>query len=329
MTTERYLVTGGAGFIGSHLVDALLARPEADVTVFDLLTYAGSRRNLEAQDGEPRLRFVRGDVADLHAVMREVREADHVLHLAAESDIGRSLAGSRVFMRTNVMGTWCVLEACRSTGTPLVAVSTDGVYGSGAPTGWFDEGDPLRPSNPYTASKAGADMLATAYSATYGMDVKVVRGTNAYGPRQHPEKGIPTFVLAALERRPIPVFGDGHHRREWLYVTDWAAACLVILDRGAPGAVYNIGGGTEVTNLDLAARICELAGAPGSLITSAPDRPAHDRRYGVAWDRLGSLGWSPEVGLPEGLARTVRWYEAHRGWVEETIGRGGDQPTTA
>ena len=322
MGTQRYLVTGGAGFIGSHVVDALMARPSAHVTVLDRLTYAGSRANLRHHEHDPRFRFVQGDVSDRDDVLEEVRRADRVLHLAAESDIGRSLSDAHVFLQTNVLGTGCVLDACRLSGTPLLVVSTDGVYGSGADTGWFDEEDPLRPSNPYSASKAGADLMATAYHATYGIDVTVVRGTNAYGPRQHPEKGIPTFVLAALEGRPIPVFGDGHHRREWLFVTDWAAACLTILDRGRAGTVYNIGGGTEVTNLALAAWICRLAGAPESLVASVADRPAHDLRYGVAWERLASLGWAPEVALAEGLERTVLWYAEHVEWVQETLRRG-------
>ena len=309
-TIQRYLVTGGAGFIGSHVVDALMARPGAHVSVFDHLTYAGSMANLASHTDDPRFRFVRGDVAEMDDILPEVGAADHVLHLAAESDIGRSLRGEQIFLRTNALGTACVLEACRQTRTPILVVSTDGVYGSGDETGWFNEEDPLRPSNPYAASKAGGDLLATAYHATYGIDVTVVRGTNAYGPRQHAEKGIPTFILAALERRPIPVYGDGHHRREWLYVTDWASACLAILDRGSAGIVYNIGGGTEVTNLELAAQICRLAGAPASLVSSVADRPAHDLRYGVAWERLASLGWSPEVSLPEGLAETVGWYAA-------------------
>ena len=325
----RYLVTGGAGFIGSHVVDALMARPAAHVTVFDRLTYAGSRSNLRRHDYDARLRFVQGDVAELEAILAEVRIADRVLHLAAESDIGRSLEDARVFLRTNAMGTACVLEACRQAETPLLVVSTDGVYGGGMEQGWFDEQDPLRPTNPYAASKAAGDLLATAYHVTYGIDVTVVRGTNAYGPRQHPEKGIPTFILAALARRPIPVFGDGHHRREWLFVTDWASACLAILDRGAAGTVYNIGGGTEVTNLELAARICRLAGASESLVASVPDRPAHDLRYGVAWERLASLGWSPEVPLADGLERTVRWFAEHPDWVRRTLSRGADQPPTS
>lgn len=323
---QRYLVTGGAGFIGSHVVDALMARPKAHVTVFDRLTYAGSRASLQHHEHDPRYRFVLGDVAEPDDILPEVRTADRVLHLAAESDIGRSLSDARLFLQTNLMGTAGVLEACRITDTPLLVVSTDGVYGSGEEAGWFAEEDPLRPSNPYTASKAGADLLATAYHATYGIDVTVVRGTNAYGPRQHPEKGIPTFILAALDGRQIPVYGDGRHRREWLFVTDWAAACLAILDRGDAGRVYNIGGGTDVMNMELAEQICRLAGVPESLVASVPDRPAHDLRYGVAWERLATLDWSPRVPFADGLALTVRWYEEHRGWADEVLRRVGDQP---
>ena len=305
---RRILVTGGAGFIGSHLVDLLLERAGVEVAVLDRLTYAGDLANLDRHREDPRLRFVRGDVVDPPAVEPLVRESDHVIHAAAESFVDRSIADSTDFVRSNVLGTHVVLEACRAVGRPLLYVSTDEVYGQGEDGGAFDEDAPLRPRSPYAASKAAADLLCRAYVVTYGAPVTVARGTNAYGPRQHPEKAVPTFAIAALSGRPVPVYGDGAHRREWLFVTDWARALLAILDAGEPGGVYNIGGGDEVPNLELARRVCALAGAPASLVSSVPDRPGHDLRYGMTWDRLAALGWRPEVSFDDGLARTVDWY---------------------
>jgi dTDP-glucose 4,6-dehydratase len=315
-TDIHVLVTGGAGFVGSHLVDALLARGDR-VTVLDKLTYAGSLANVSQHDGDPRFRFARGDVADPAAVGPLVAEADRVLHAAAETHVDRSIAGPAEFITTNIVGTYTVLEACRETGTPLLMVSTDEVYGAGEEAGGeFREDDALRPRSPYAASKAAADLLCHAYGVTYGTPVTVVRGTNAFGPRQNPEKAIPTYALAALAGEPIPVYGEGRQRREWLHVTDWAAGCLAVLDRGEPGVVYNIGGGTEVANLELARRICALAGADESSISFVPDRPGHDFRYGVSSERLRALGWSPRIGLDDGLAGTVEWYREHRDWVE-------------
>ncbi|HEX6231011.1 MAG TPA: dTDP-glucose 4,6-dehydratase, partial [Actinomycetota bacterium] len=289
---ERILVTGGAGFIGSHLVDLLLERPGTEVVVLDKLTYAGTRLNVAHHEPNPRFRFVRGDVADPAAVAGLVGEADRVVHAAAESFVDRSIEDSRAFVVSNVLGTQVVLEACRELGRPLVFVSTDEVYGSneGEP---FAEDDPVRPRNPYAASKAGADLLARSYVVTYGLPVTTIRGTNAFGPRQHPEKAIPTFAMAALQGRPIPVYGDGSNRREWLYVRDFVRAIEAVMDRGEPGTVYNIGGGFELTNVELATRICAFLEAEESLIAFVDDRPGHDVAYGVRWERLEALGWRP------------------------------------
>ncbi len=316
---RRILVTGGAGFIGSHLVDLLLEREDLDVTVLDALTYAGTRRNLAEHEGDPRFAFVRGDVADAAAVEPLVEAADHVIHAAAESFVDRSIADPSAFVVTNVLGTHVVLEACRRTGTPMTFVSTDEVYGENAPEGRFTEDAPMRPRSPYAATKAAGDLLCGAYATTYGLPVAVVRGTNAFGPRQHPEKAIPTFVLAALDGRPLPVYGRGEQRREWLYVRDFVRAIAVVMDRGEPGSAYNIGGGRELANLELAREICRLVGAPASLVSFVPDRPGHDFRYGLAWDRLAALGWAPEVPFEEGLERTVAWYREHRDWVAEVL----------
>ncbi len=321
MTTDNHvLVTGGAGFIGSHLVDLLLDRPSTRVTVLDALTYAGSTANLISHEGDERLRFVRGDVTDPAAVGPLVAEVDHVIHAAAESFVDRSIESSRPFVVTNVLGTQTILEAIRETGTPMLAVSTDEVYGEGADGTAFNEDDPLRPRSPYAASKAAADLMCRAYVVTHGAPVTVVRGTNAFGPRQFPEKVIPVYALAALDGRPLPVYGQGLQRREWLFVTDWARACLAVLDEGALGDVVNIGGGFELSNVDLAHRICGLAGADASSIEFVPDRPGHDFRYGLDDERLRAFGWAPEVSFDDGLARTVDWFGAHRDWVDAMLG---------
>ncbi|MEX0755759.1 MAG: dTDP-glucose 4,6-dehydratase [Actinomycetota bacterium] len=315
---EHVLVTGGAGFIGSHLVDALLDRPAARVTVLDALTYAGSRANLSAHEGDERFVFAEGDVADTGVADRLVAGVDRVLHAAAESHVDRSITGPAAFVRTNVTGTQVLLDACRAHGRPLLMVSTDEVYGANADDdSLFAEDAPLRPRSPYAASKAAADLLCAAYHVTYGTPVTVVRGTNAFGPRQNPEKAIPTYVTAALDGRPLPVYDRGRQRREWLFVTDWAAGCLAAMDRGEPGAVYNIGAGHELSNLDLARAVCARTGADPASIGFVDDRPGHDFRYGVRSDLLRALGWSPRVAFDEGLARTVEWYREHRSWADE------------
>jgi len=321
VSTDRHvLVTGGAGFIGSHLVDLLLEHAGTRVTVLDKLTYAGTLANLAAHEPDERFTFVRGDVTDPGIVASLVAVADHAIHAAAETHVDRSITGPQEFLQTNVIGTQVMLEACRETGTPMLMVSTDEVYGAGDPGGGsFSEDDALRPRSPYAASKAGADLLCRAYHVTYGANVTVVRGTNAYGPRQHPEKGIPTYTLAALDGRPLPVYGDGTNLREWLHVSDWVAGCLEVLDAGEPGVVYNIGAGTELENVELARRVCELAGAPASLVTFVEDRPGHDFRYGIRSDRLEGLGWKPSVAFDDGLRETVEWYRDHRDWVANML----------
>ncbi len=314
VTDTHTLVTGGAGFIGSHLVDALLSRGDR-VTVLDRLSTGGSRANLEAHDVDPRLRFVEGDVADAGLVREVVAGVDAVIHAAAESHVDRSIDDPASFLRTNVLGTQAVLDACRAGETRVLLLSTDEVYGPGDPgDGAFDETHPLRPASPYAASKAAADLLSTAYVTTYGAPVTIVRGTNAFGPRQI-ERVVPTFAICALEGRPIPVYAQGRQRREFLYVSDWVGAALTVLDAGAIGEVYNIGGGHELENVELARRICELAGAPESQITFVADRPGHDFRYGLRDERLRALGWKPRVTFDNGLARTVAWYREHLAWL--------------
>jgi dTDP-glucose 4,6-dehydratase len=311
------LVTGGAGFIGSHVVDLLLERQDTRVVVLDALTYAGTEANLREHAGNERFRFEQGDVCDAERVRglvgpgRQVDGIDVVIHAAAETHVDRSIQDSDAFIETNVRGTQVVLEGCRTWGVPLLFISTDEVYGSTA-EGSFDEDSALRPNSPYAASKAAGELLCRAYRMTYGLEVKIVRGTNAYGPRQHREKAIPTFVLAALEGRPLPVYGDGSNRRQWLHVRDFARGVLAALDAGRSGETYNIGGGHEIANMELARRVCRLADADESLVTFVPDRPGHDFRYALEWSRLRGLGWAPEVDFDAGLEQTVAWYREWR-----------------
>ncbi len=309
------LVTGGAGFIGSHLVDLLLESREARVTVIDRLSTGGTRANLEQHEADPRFRFVEGDVIEEDRIHDLVREADAVIHAAAEAHVDRSIDAPREFISSNVLGTQTVLEACRVSDRRMLMISTDEVYGAGDPSGGqFGEDRALWPRSPYAASKAAADLLCQAYVTTYEANVTVVRGTNAYGPRQI-ERVVPTYTIAALEGRPIPVYGEGRHRREFLHVRDWSRAALAVLERGDPGVVYNIGAGHELENVELARRICALAGAPESLITFVPDRPGHDFRYGVSAERVLALGWRPQIPFDVGLAETVAWYRDHLEWL--------------
>jgi dTDP-glucose 4,6-dehydratase len=312
------LLTGGAGFIGSHLVDLLMLRADVEVTVLDKLTYAGNLANLERHEGNARLRVVRGDIADPGVVGPLVEQCTRVIHAAAESFVDRSIEDSSDFIRTNLLGTQVMLEACRRTRRPILYVSTDEVYGS-IQRGSFTEEDALRPNSPYAASKAAGDLLCRAYFATYDLPVTIVRGSNAYGPRQHPEKAIPTFVLAAIEGKDLPVYGDGTNRREWLFVRDFVRAILTVMDRGKPGRIYNIGGGHEMSNIELARLICELLGVPTYLARMVPDRPGHDFRYSLSWEALAALGWKPEVPFEEGLPVTVSWYRENERWWRRAL----------
>ncbi|MEX1262407.1 MAG: NAD-dependent epimerase/dehydratase family protein [Actinomycetota bacterium] len=315
MSDAHVLVTGGAGFIGSHLVDALLERGDR-VTVLDRLSVGGSLANIEQHEVDPRFTFMRGDVCDPVAVGRLVGDADAVVHAAAETHVDRSIDDPDAFLFTNVIGTQTVLGAVRRHGTRMLMISTDEVYGAGDPSGGlFDEDSPLRPRSPYAASKASADLLCAASVATYGLPVVTVRGTNAFGPRQI-ERVVPTFAVNALRGLPVPVYDRGEQRRELLYVEDWVRGALTALDRGAPGTVYNLGEGHELANLELARRICELAGAPADLISLVADRPGHDFRYGLRSDRLVALGWRPAWTFDEALAHTVAWYREHLDTLE-------------
>ena len=310
------LVTGGAGFIGSNFVrHALAAHEDWKVTTLDKLTYAGRLENLQGVLDHPRHEFVKGDVADAAVAAPLVGASDLVVHFAAETHVDRSILAAGDFIRTDVFGTFVLLEAARTAKQlrRFVQISTDEVYGSVA-EGSSRETDELRPRNPYAASKAGADRLAYSYWATYEVPVVITRASNNYGPYQFPEKIIPLFVTNVFDDIPVPLYGDGLNERDWLHVSDHCRALDVVIERGNSGEVYNIGGGNHVANADLTRRILRLAGKPESLIRHVADRPGHDRRYSLDIDKMRGLGWAPAVGFEQGLADTVEWYRQNEWW---------------
>ncbi len=314
----RIVITGGAGFIGSNFVRHLLREHPADeVVVLDKLTYAGNLENLRDVEGDPRYTFVRGDICDPEAVDRAATGADAIVNFAAETHVDRSISGPDDFIRTDVIGTHVLLEAVRARGVGrYLQVSTDEVYGDVA-EGASLETDSLRPSSPYSASKAGADLLVLSYRRTYGTPVVITRSSNNYGPFQYPEKIVPLFVTNALDGQPLPVYGDGRNVRDWIYVDDNCRALDLVLREGRDGEIYNVGGGNEVENVDLTRGILAELGLGGELVRHVADRPGHDRRYAVDCGKLRGLGWEPLVPFADGLARTVAWYGEHRAWWEK------------
>jgi dTDP-glucose 4,6-dehydratase len=311
----RLLVAGGAGFIGSAYVRLRLeANPNDSVRVLDKLTYAGRRENLDGVDPD-RVELVESDIADRAAVSEAIAGCDALVNFAAESHVDRSIHSPGEFIETDVFGAFVLVEAARAAGIRHLQVSTDEVYGS-LEEGSFTEDSPLRPSSPYAASKAGGDLIVGAFHHTYDADALIVRASNNYGPRQHPEKLIPLCILNALAGDPLPVYGDGGQVRNWLYVEDCCRAIDLALERGEAGEVYNVGGPDEVPNLDVVQRILELTERDESLIEHVADRPGHDRRYSLASEKLEALGWKPEVGFDEGLQRTVEWYRENESWWE-------------
>ena len=316
----RLLVAGGAGFIGSAFARIRASDHGDEVVVLDKLTYAGRRENL--RDVEHR--FVHGAIEDPAAVAEAADGAEAIVNFAAESHVDRSIADPDAFVRTQMQGTYVLLEAARERGLRYVQVSTDEVYGS-IDEGSFTEESPLRPSSPYSATKAGADLLVGSYVHTYGLGACIVRGSNAYGPYQYPEKLIPLMILNALHGDALPVYGDGRHVRNWLFVEDFARAIGCVLDSGLPGEAYNVGGPDERENVEVVRRIVELTGASDELVEHVPDRPGHDRRYSLSSDKARALGWTPGVRFDEGLERTVAWYRDN-GWWWEPI-RSGDYRT--
>jgi dTDP-glucose 4,6-dehydratase len=329
----KILVTGGAGFIGSNFVrHVLTAHPDDAVVTLDKLTYAGNPANLTDVEADSRHRFVKGDICDAGLVRDLMAEVDAVVHFAAETHVDRSNTGADEFLRTNVTGTFTLLEAARGRRLArFIAVGTDEVYGSIA-RGASREVDPLNPSNPYSASKAAADLLARAYWTTHKLPVIVTRSSNNFGPYQYPEKVIPLFVTNALDEVPLPLYGDGKNVRDWLHVEDHCAGIMQVLAGGRVGEKYNVGGGNERTNLEIVDRLCDVLERlrPAStnpalggrsyhdLKTFVPDRPGHDRRYAIDATKIRrELGWSPRHAFEDGLAQTAAWYLEHRDWCDE------------
>ena len=313
----KLLVCGGAGFIGSNFTRLRASEQGDEIVVLDKLTYAGRRENLEGVDHT----FVHGAIEDPAAVASAMDGADAVVNFAAETHVDRSIADPDAFLRTNAIGTYVLLEAARTAGVRFLQVSTDEVYGS-IEEGSFTEQSPLQPSSPYSATKAGADLLVASYHHTYGLEALICRGSNNYGPYQYPEKLIPLMILNALHGDPLPVYGDGRQVRNWIFVEDFARGIGHVLEHGAPGETYNVGGPDEAVNLDVVKRIIALTGASDDLIEYVTDRPGHDRRYSLGSEKVRALGWEAQVRFDEGLDRTVSWYRGNPAWWE-TI-RSGD-----
>ncbi len=315
---SKILVTGAAGFIGSNFVRYLLReRPDVRVIALDALTYAGNLESLSDCSCDPRFRFVRGDICDAGVVAPVFREhLDAVVNFAAESHVDRSIMGAQEFVRTNFVGVQVLLDLAREHAVGrFLQVSTDEVYGSLGPTGKFTENTPIAPSSPYSASKAAADLLVHAYRTTFGLPTLITRCSNNYGPFQFPEKLIPLFVTNLLAGQKVPLYGDGLNVRDWIHVQDHCEAILAVLDRGKPGGVYNIGGESELPNIEIARRILHYLGHDDSMIEYVKDRPGHDRRYAMDITRIGDdLGWQPRIDSQEGIIETIDWYVANENW---------------
>jgi dTDP-glucose 4,6-dehydratase len=317
----RLLVTGGAGFVGSNFIHHILrARPDDEVLNLDKLTYAGNLENLSDLEADPRYSFYKGDICDSPTVETLLRERmDAIVHFAAESHVDRSIADARDFIRTNVQGTYALLDAARRARVPrFIHISTDEVYGSLPPGQSAHEEWPLQPNSPYAASKASSDLLVRSFFQTYGFPAIIARASNNYGPHQFPEKLVPLMISNALEGRKLPVYGDGLNERDWVFVDDHCRALERVLHSGREGQVYNIGSGQPVTNLQVVRSLLRILGKSAELIEFVADRPGHDRRYALDTGKIArELGWSPEVHLPTGLERTVEWYRSHPEWIRK------------
>jgi dTDP-glucose 4,6-dehydratase len=312
---RRIMVTGGAGFIGSNYVRYLLSENLADeVRVFDKLTYSGNRTSLNDLSNDNRFSFIQGDICDESDVMAAVSGCDAVVNFAAETHVDRSLLEPAGFIQTNVRGTWVLLEAVRQSGDiRFVQVSTDEVYGA-VLEGYSTEDAPLYPRNPYSASKAGGEMMVISYVETHGVDALISRGSNTFGPYQYPEKFIPLMITNVIENRPVPVYGDGLQVRHWIHVDDHCSGIDTVLRKGSTGGIYNIGSDDERTNLSVAQQVLDHLDAPHDLIQHVTDRPGHDRRYALSSKKLRALGWEPRWSFDEGLRATVAWYRERRDW---------------
>jgi len=315
---KRLFVTGGCGFIGSNFVRFALAdRPDVCILNFDKLTYAGNLENLSDIEGDRRYTFVKGDIADRSAVEKALSaEFDAVINFAAETHVDRSILSAGEFIRTNVLGTQVLLEVAAARGVgKFIQISTDEVYGSLGPKGYFTEETPIAPNSPYSASKAAADLIARSYFHTFGFGAVITRCSNNFGPYQFPEKLIPLFVTNALADEKLPLYGDGMNVRDWIYVDDHSSAILAVLEKGSPGQVYNIGGGNERANVEITRFILETLGKSQDLIEFVKDRPGHDRRYAIDSSKIRrELGWAPSHSFEEALERTIKWYVENRRW---------------
>lgn len=312
---QTLVVTGGAGFIGSNFARYMLAKyPDYRIHVLDSLTYAGNLDNLADLQANPRFAFIKGDIRDASVVGEAASKADAIINFAAESHVDRSIVNPGEFIQTDVAGVYTLLEASRANKHDrFLHISTDEVYGTIA-DGSFKEGDPLEPNSPYSASKAGGELLVRAFHATYGLNTIVTRGSNTFGPYQYPEKLIPLFVTNLIDGEKVPVYGDGMQVRDWLYVLDHCAGVDIALHHGEPGNVYNVGGGNERTNIDITRRILTLMGKGEDAIRHVQDRPGHDRRYSINCDRLKAMGFKQTVDFDERLEETVRWYQDNQSW---------------
>ena len=318
----KLFVTGGAGFIGSNFARMALAGrlpglEDAEITVFDALTYSGTLTNLEPVSDKPRYRFIRGDIRDANAVREALPGHDAIVHFAAESHVDRSVTDSGIFVETNVVGTQRLLDAALALGIDrFVHVSTDEVYGS-IDDGEWDEQEPLLPNSPYSASKAGSDLLVRSYHRTHGLNTSITRCSNNYGPYHFPEKVIPLFVTNLIDGLHVPLYGDGHNQRDWLHVDDHCRGIALVLQKGRAGEIYNIGGGTELSNRELTDMLLQATGRDESFVDYVEDRKGHDRRYCVSIEKISSeLGYAPQVPFNQGLADVVQWYRDHRDWWE-------------
>ncbi|MCK9555898.1 dTDP-glucose 4,6-dehydratase [bacterium] len=311
----KYFITGGAGFIGSNFIRYLIGKePDAEVINFDKLTYAGNPENLSELKGNKRYTFVKGDISDSEMVDKHIRGCDILINFAAETHVDRSIGDPRDFITTDIVGTYVLLEnAKKHSIKKFIQISTDEVYGS-IEKGSFDEDSTLKPTNPYSASKTGADRLVFSYWATYKLPVVISRASNNYGPFQYPEKIIPLFVTNAIENRELPLYGDGLNVRDWLYVEDHCAAILFLVKKGVNGEVYNIAGGNEITNIELTRSILKILGKSESLIKKVRDREGHDRRYSLNISKIKNLGWEPAAEFGKGLELTVKWYIENTDW---------------
>ena len=315
----KILITGGAGFIGSNFVHYLLEEhPDNEITVLDKLTYAGRLENL--QDIKDKITFIKGDICKTEDVERAIKDCEIIFHFAAESHVDRSLQNATSFVQTNVLGTYRLLDTARKHDiSKFIQISTDEVYGQ-IFEGSFKETDPLNPRNPYSALKAGAELICKAFFTSYGLPILITRSSNNYGPYQYPEKLIPVLILNALHNKPLPIYGRGEQVRDWLYVKDNCKAIDLVSHKGKIGEIYNIGGDSERRNIDVAEKILHIMNKPKSLLNFIADRPGHDFRYSLSSNKIKELGWKPETNFEEGLQKTVKWYLNARWWWKPLYG---------